>query len=67
MGDYADQAWFKAMYTAESIEDVENFLTMVGKGEDHRKEELQPYRDYMTRGFEGQVCERIYESLKELL
>ncbi len=64
IGDYEDQAWYMAMYKASSREDIEKFLCMVEKGEYLDKESLDSYRKYMTMGFDGHVCDRIYEFVR---
>lgn len=66
VGDYEEQAWYKAMYKARTYEEVENFIGMVDKGEDYQKENIQLYREYMTKGFDGLVCERIYNYIEHL-
>lgn len=63
-GDYEIQAWYKAMYHAETTEEIERFIQMVERGEDTERDKLKPYRDYMTQHFDGKVCERIYDFLK---
>ncbi|WP_026491359.1 CDP-glycerol glycerophosphotransferase family protein [Butyrivibrio sp. XPD2002] len=59
-GDYEEQAWYKAMYKATGMQEIGDFIKMIGDGKDYQKEEMQVYRDYMTTGFDGKVCERIY-------
>lgn len=66
-GDYEDQAWYKAMYKAGSTDEVKSFIRMIKAGMDYEKEQLQPYRDYMTSQFDGQVCERIYDFIENRL
>ncbi|SEQ14959.1 CDP-glycerol glycerophosphotransferase family protein [Butyrivibrio sp. TB] len=66
-GDYEDQAWYKAMYKARNTDEVISFISMIEAGKDYEKEQLQPYRDYMTSLFDGQVCERIYDFVENRL
>ncbi len=58
--DFRQEAWYKSAYIAFNAEDVVEFVEMVSRGEDRKKDELEPYRRRMISHFDGRVCERIY-------
>lgn len=59
--DFRQEDWYKASYIGMSDEDVFDFMEMVRRGEDVRKDELETYRSRMMKDFDGKVCERIYD------
>ena len=44
-----------------------DFIDMIIAGKDERKVETMPYRQYMQRGFDGKVCERIASFIEDNL
>ncbi len=66
VGDYEEQAWYKAMYKAKDIDEVKAFIDMIARGDDDKKEELQAYKEYMTGKFDGKVCERIFDFVENM-
>ncbi len=64
--DFRKEDWYQAAYIGESDDDVFEFMDMVRKGEDVKKQELEEYRSRMVKDFDGKVCERIYNYFEEL-
>ncbi len=63
--DYRQEAWYKCAYIAFGTDDILDFLEMVSRGGDRKKDELEPYRKCMVNHFDGKVCERIYNYFEE--
>lgn len=58
--DFRQEDWYKASYIGAGDQDIFDFMDMVCRGEDVRKEELEKYRSRMVGDFDGKVSERIY-------
>lgn len=65
--DYQEEAWYKASYIANDEKAANDFIDMIIAGKDERKVETMPYRQYMQRGFDGKVCERIASFIEDNL
>lgn len=63
--DFREEAWYKAGYVAAKAEDIVDFIDMIRRGEDVKREEQSPYRELMTKHFDGKVCERIYNYFED--
>ncbi|MCI8899233.1 MAG: hypothetical protein HFH76_01215 [Lachnospiraceae bacterium] len=63
--DYREELWYKCAQATFDPEAVLEFIRETERGRTiHGKEQLM-YRRYITNGFDGQVCQRIYNYFEE--
>ena len=62
--EYQNEAWYKACYIADEEKKIEDFIRMIDEGKDYLAWEQKPYRDIMNRNFDGNVCERVYQTFE---
>lgn len=63
--DYREELWYKYAQATFDPEAVLEFIRETERGRTiHGKEQLM-YRRYITNGFDGQVCQRIYNYFEE--
>lgn len=64
---YRQESWYKSVYVASGIEEVEAFIQSIGRGEKIDKQEQEENRKFVMKEFDGKVCDRIYDFFEHVI
>lgn len=64
--EYKNEAWYKAGYIAEDKTKIEEFIDMIVADKHYLQQKQMPYVDKMNQGFDGTVCDRIYDFFEKI-
>lgn len=64
--DYREELWYKCSYNVSDIDQVLEFIKRVELGEVLITKEQETYRKCLKTGFDGAVCNRIFEYFEQI-